>query len=111
MDHQLHTDPEMAELYKKYEKKAMVKFFFKSIGFINFFLKLRNELKQAKNELKKAWSLLQMEDLKCRKRVLRRLGYCDEQDVIDTKGRVACEIDTYVFVKILFEEKNLIFSI
>lgn len=37
-----------------------------------------------------------MEDLKCRKRVLRRLGYCNEQDVIDTKGRVACEIDTLV---------------
>ena len=37
-----------------------------------------------------------MDDLKCRKRVLRRLGYCNEQDVIETKGRVACEIDTYV---------------
>jgi ATP-dependent RNA helicase DOB1 len=72
--------------------------------FIHFFIwlkfkffilfKLKNELKAAKSELKKAWSLLQMEDLKCRKRVLRRLGYCNEQDVIDTKGRVACEIDT-----------------
>jgi hypothetical protein len=40
-----------------------------------------------------------MEDLKCRKRVLRRLGYCTEQDVIDTKGRVACEIDTYDSIK------------
>ncbi|CAF0705983.1 unnamed protein product [Brachionus calyciflorus] len=78
LDHSLHKDPDMTELYKKYEKKAM----------------LRNELKQAKAELKKAWSLLQMEDLKCRKRVLRRLGYCNEQDIIDTKGRVACEIDT-----------------
>ena len=60
------------------------------------FIKIKTELKQAKNELKKAWSLIQMEDLKCRKRVLRRLGYCNEQDVIDTKGRVACEIDTLV---------------
>ena len=56
---------------------------------------LKNELNNAKSELRKAWSLLQMDDLKCRKRVLRRLGYCNEQDVIDTKGRVACEIDTY----------------
>jgi len=76
--HKLHKDPAMADLYKRYEKKAL----------------LKNELKQAKNELRQAWSLLQMEDLKCRKRVLRRLGYCTEQDVIDTKGRVACEIDT-----------------
>ena len=68
----------MVDVYKRYEKKTLIK----------------SELKQAKAELKKAWSLLQMEDLKCRKRVLRRLGYCSEQDVIDTKGRVACEIDT-----------------
>jgi ATP-dependent RNA helicase DOB1 len=78
VEHKLHKDPTMVELYRKYEKKAL----------------LKNELKQAKNELRQAWSLLQMEDLKCRKRVLRRLGYCNEQDVIDTKGRVACEIDT-----------------
>jgi ATP-dependent RNA helicase DOB1 len=74
----MHKDPGTADLYKRYEKKAL----------------LKNELKQAKNELRQAWSLLQMEDLKCRKRVLRRLGYCTEQDIIDTKGRVACEIDT-----------------
>ena len=78
LEHKLHNDPSMLELYKRYEKKMIIK----------------NELKQAKSELRKAWSLLQMEDLKCRKRVLRRLGYCSEQDVIETKGRVACEIDT-----------------
>ncbi|CAF4567313.1 unnamed protein product, partial [Rotaria magnacalcarata] len=48
----------------------------------------------AKNELKKAQSLLQIGDLKRHKRVLRRLGYCNSADVIDLKGRVACEIDT-----------------
>lgn len=89
LSHELHKDPETVELYKRYEKKAL----------------LKNELKQAKSELKQAWSLLQMEDLKCRKRVLRRLGYCNEQDVIDTKGRVACEIDTgdeLVLTELLF---------
>jgi ATP-dependent RNA helicase DOB1 len=74
----LHKDDKMPELYKEYEAKAT----------------LKNELRLAKLELKQAWSLLQMDDLKCRKRVLRRLGYCNDQDVIDTKGRVACEIDT-----------------
>lgn len=78
LQNNMHKDPATAELYKRYEKKAL----------------LKNELKQAKTELRQAWSLLQMDDLKCRKRVLRRLGYCNEQDVIDTKGRVACEIDT-----------------
>lgn len=89
LENKMHKNPETADLYKRYEKKAL----------------LKNELKQAKNELRQAWSLLQMEDLKCRKRVLRRLGYCTEQDVIDTKGRVACEIDTgeeLVLTELLF---------
>lgn len=29
-----------------------------------------------------------------RKRVLRRLGHCDSEGVIQLKGRVACEINT-----------------
>lgn len=33
-----------------------------------------------------------MDELKCRKRVLRRIGYCTASDVIELKGRVACEI-------------------
>ena len=35
-----------------------------------------------------------MEELKCRKRVLRRLGFLSQEDVIEVKGRVACEIST-----------------
>lgn len=52
----------------------------------------------AKIELKKAQSLLQLDELKCRKRVLRRLQYCDENDVITQKvkdainGEINCEI-------------------
>ena len=33
-----------------------------------------------------------MDELKCRKRVLRRLGYCTPAGVIEVKGRVACEL-------------------
>lgn len=50
------------------------------------------EIKTLKAELKKKRSLLQMDELKCRKRVLRRLGYATASDVIEVKGRVACEI-------------------
>lgn len=52
------------------------------------------QLKTAKQELKKAMSLLHMDELKCRKRVLRRLGYCTASDVIEMKGRVACELSS-----------------
>lgn len=55
-------------------------------------MQLHQEVSLAKVDLKKAKSLLQMDELKCRKRVLRRLGYASADDVIDIKGRVACEL-------------------
>ena len=55
-------------------------------------------IKKVKQDLKKAQSLLQMNELKCRKRVLRRLGYCTAADVIEIKGRVACEITRYSLI-------------
>lgn len=42
----------------------------------------------------KAKSLMQMDELKCRKRVLRRLGYCTASDVMEIKGKVACEVSS-----------------
>ena len=74
--HALHDSPELSALYAQYEKKA----------------KLGTEIKTVKAELKKKRSLLQMDELKCRKRVLRRLDYSTASDVIEIKGRVACEI-------------------
>lgn len=38
--------------------------------------------------------VLQLEELKSRKRVLRRLGFATQDDVVEMKGRVACEIST-----------------
>ena len=35
-----------------------------------------------------------MEELKARRRVLRKLGFTTQEDVIEMKGRVACEIST-----------------
>ena len=35
-----------------------------------------------------------MDELRSRKRVLRRLDFCTEDDVIHLKGRVACEISS-----------------
>lgn len=66
---------------------------------------LHQEISKCKAELRKAQSLLQHDELKCRKRVLRRLGYCSNADVIDVKGRVACEItsgDELLITEMLF---------
>ena len=35
-----------------------------------------------------------MDELRCRKRVLRRLGFINDVEVIQLKARVACEIST-----------------
>lgn len=46
-----------------------------------------------------------MDELKCRKRVLRRLGYASAADAIELKGRVACEIssaDELLLTELLF---------
>jgi ATP-dependent RNA helicase DOB1 len=76
--HPLHNSPELAGIYTKYLEK----------------LEMEKELKASKQALRQAKSLLQMDDLKHRKRVLRRLGYCSNADVIEFKGRVACELSS-----------------
>ncbi|XP_020281762.1 superkiller viralicidic activity 2-like 2 [Pseudomyrmex gracilis] len=75
--HSLHKDPNVNELYERFLHKE----------------ELAAQLKQAKEEFKQAKSILQMDELKCRKRVLRRLAYCTSADVIELKGRVACELN------------------
>lgn len=77
-EHPLDKNVQLKAIYQEYERKANIE----------------RQLVQAKSDLKKAQSLLQIGDLKRYKRVLRRLGYCSSADVIDLKGRVACEIDT-----------------
>lgn len=75
--HPLHEDPNVNILYKQFLQKE----------------ELAVQLKQAKQEFKEAKSILQMDELKCRKRVLRRMAYCTATDVIELKGRVACELN------------------
>lgn len=56
--------------------------------------RVSQKMSRLRQEITQAHQILQMEELKCRKRVLRRLGYLDEEDVVQLKGRVACEIST-----------------
>ncbi|KAL5486646.1 hypothetical protein EMCRGX_G019154 [Ephydatia muelleri] len=74
----LHKSADLEKFYLLCQKKA----------------EINNEVKMARKELKKAQSIMQLDELKCRKRVLRRLGYANASDVIEMKGRVACEISS-----------------
>jgi len=74
----LHNSPRLAELYGKYQYKA----------------ELSDRIKGVRSDIMRALSVMQLDELKARKRVLRRLGFIDEHDVVQLKARVACEIST-----------------
>ncbi|RAR02985.1 atp-dependent rna helicase dob1 [Stemphylium lycopersici] len=74
----LHSSPRLPELYSQYANKV-------AIG---------EKIKNTKREIANALSVIQLDELKSRKRVLRRLGFIDDADVVQLKARVACEIST-----------------
>ncbi|CAB0008458.1 unnamed protein product [Nesidiocoris tenuis] len=77
-EHKAKDIPELEELMKQLDIK----------------LELVDQKTNVEKEIDRCYSLLHMEELKCRKRVLRRLEFCSESDVITLKGRVACEISS-----------------
>lgn len=78
MSSPLHNDPRLPELYTLFAKKQ----------------EHQNSIRTLKKRIQASHDILQMEELKCRKRVLRRLGFTTSSDIVDMKGRVACEIST-----------------
>ncbi|PIL27430.1 hypothetical protein GSI_10578 [Ganoderma sinense ZZ0214-1] len=74
----LHTDPRLPELYTLYVRKE----------------ESQTRIRELKKRVQATHDVLQLEELKCRKRVLRRLGFTTAADIVDMKGRVACEIST-----------------
>ncbi|KAF8976680.1 ATP-dependent RNA helicase mtr4 [Entomortierella lignicola] len=73
---QTMTQAELQEVYKRYLEKV----------------ELSNKIKSIRKQIVEANAIAQLDELKCRKRVLRRLGFTSSADVIEMKGRVACEI-------------------
>ncbi|OBZ78288.1 ATP-dependent RNA helicase mtr4 [Grifola frondosa] len=74
----LHKDPRLPALYTQFARKQQC----------------QNHIRELKKRIQSTHDILQMEELKCRKRVLRRLGFTTSADIVDMKGRVACEIST-----------------
>lgn len=68
----------MPELYNQYAEKVV----------------LSDRIKAVKKKITEALSIMQLDELKCRKRVLRRFGFINEAEVVQLKARVACEIST-----------------
>ncbi len=74
----LSLSPRLKTLYEQYSSK----------------IALTNDAKSIKDKILEAQAVIQLDDLRHRKRVLRRLGFTTASDVIELKGRVACEIST-----------------
>lgn len=55
---------------------------------------LTAKIKSIKRQMRSSTALAFKDELKARKRVLRRLGYVTSDDVVELKGKVACEISS-----------------
>ncbi|KAK0514519.1 hypothetical protein JMJ35_003136 [Cladonia borealis] len=74
----LHNSPRLPDLYNGYAEKV----------------ELSDKIKAVKKQITAALSIMQLDELKCRKRVLRRFGFINDAEVVQLKARVACEIST-----------------
>ncbi|EGE79190.1 ATP-dependent RNA helicase DOB1 [Blastomyces gilchristii SLH14081] len=74
----LHNSPRLPELYDQYAAKT----------------ELGSKIKATKKKITEAMSIIQLDELKCRKRVLRRFQFINEAEVVQLKARVACEISS-----------------
>ncbi|KAK9471583.1 rRNA-processing arch domain-containing protein [Dipodascopsis tothii] len=74
----LHDSPRLADALAEYTAK---------VG-------LQKEIRTVRKGITSAHSIMQLDELKCRKRVLRRLGFITDDEIIELKGRVACEISS-----------------
>ncbi|KAK0224384.1 NUC185 domain-containing protein [Armillaria nabsnona] len=86
-------DEKLAILVKKIE--AMEAAMFKSpLHSILVFPSLRERIRSLKKQIQVSQDALQLDELKSRKRVLRRLSFTTSAEIVDVKGRVACELSS-----------------
>lgn len=83
LESKLYSNPisdsvKLQELYEEYSKKVAI----------------TDDIKQLKLKINEAQAVIQLDDLRRRKRVLRRLRFCTSDDIIELKGRVGCEISS-----------------
>lgn len=84
----LHLSPLLPSLWEQYHAKV----------------KLSEKVKETKKSIAKAYSIAQLDELKSRKRVLRRLGFINDSEVVQLKARVACEISSTEGHELLLSE-------
>lgn len=76
--HDIHNSPHIQQKLKVFHAKQ----------------ELSAKIKSIKKTMRSSTALAFKDELKARKRVLRRLGYVTSDDVVEVKGKVACEISS-----------------
>lgn len=76
-DNPLFHSPDLQQIYDQYQLKV----------------DLVAKIKAQKKKIQAANSVMQLDELKNRKRVLRRLGFTSSSDVIEMKGRFVLIIE------------------
>ena len=71
------NDPRLPELYEAYEKKVVMEEKASALG----------------KQVKAQKGMIMKDELKGMRRALRRLQCTNEQDVVQVKGNIACELD------------------
>ncbi|CAK7272744.1 ATP-dependent RNA helicase mtr4 [Sporothrix epigloea] len=84
----LHGSPILPELWEKYHHNT----------------ELGEKIKEKKRAIAQAHRIAQLDELKSRKTVLRRLGFINEEDVVQLKARVACQISSTEGHELLLSE-------
>ncbi|KAL7624275.1 ATP-dependent RNA helicase mtr4 [Parahypoxylon ruwenzoriense] len=84
----LHGSPMLPSLWEQYSNK----------------IARNDDIRALKKKIAQAHSIAQLDELKSRKRVLRRLGFINESDVVQMKARVACEISSTEGHELLLSE-------
>lgn len=74
----LYGTPELPAKYEQYAAK----------------MEVVSQIRAIRKKIQAAESVMHLDELKQRKRVLRRLEFTTSDDVVEMKGRVACEIST-----------------
>lgn len=86
----LYNSPRLPDLYNQYAARIAT----------------LEKIKAVKKQITAALSIQQLDELKCRKRVLRRLQFINEAEVVQLKARAACEIssgDELLLSELLFD--------
>ena len=77
-ENSLHGTDELTAAYAAFAQKMAVK----------------EQAREVKRKIKQSSEMILKEELKGMKRVLRRLGMLNSDNVVEAKGRVACEVDS-----------------